>query len=88
MKKQTCNCHPYSPFFWAKNPRPSIFVRDFFFRARGWTVVGDEVIYIPPEPKDSKTKVIKENELTAYKEFGIFSRAKPNVKPTKNKHEI
>jgi hypothetical protein len=88
MKKQTCTCHPYSPFFWAKNPQPSIFMRDPFFRARGWTVIGDKTFYKEPEPKGQKTKTTKENELVAYKEFGIFLRAQPNIKPTKNKHEI
>jgi hypothetical protein len=34
----------------------------------------------------SRTKE-KELALIAYKQFGIFSRAKPNVKPTLNKHE-
>jgi hypothetical protein len=30
----------------------------------------------------------KELALIAYKQFGIFSRAKPNVKPQPNKHEL
>jgi hypothetical protein len=30
----------------------------------------------------------KEQALIAYKQFGIYSRAHPNIKPTKNKHEI
>jgi len=30
----------------------------------------------------------KELALIAYKQFGIFSRAKPNVKPSPNKHEL
>lgn len=30
----------------------------------------------------------KELAMIAYKQFGIYSRAKPNVKPTKNKHEL
>ena len=35
-------------------------------------------------------KASKEKELAliAYKQFGIYSRAKPNVKPTPNKHEL
>jgi len=34
--------------------------------------------------------VTKEKELAliAYKQFGIYSRAHPNIKPSKNKHEI
>jgi len=35
MKKQTCNCHPDSPFHWAHNKRPSIFMQDPVFRAKG-----------------------------------------------------
>jgi hypothetical protein len=30
----------------------------------------------------------KELALIAYKQFGIYSRAHPNIKPTKNKHEL
>ena len=29
-----------------------------------------------------------EQNLVAYKQFGIFSRAKPLIKPSKNKHEL
>jgi hypothetical protein len=35
MKKQTCNCHPDSPFNWAHNKQPSIFMQDATFRAKG-----------------------------------------------------
>jgi hypothetical protein len=35
MKKQTCNCHPDSPFHWAHNKQPSIFMQDATFRAKG-----------------------------------------------------
>lgn len=35
MKKQPCKCHPDSPFHWAHNPRPSIFLQDVAFRAKG-----------------------------------------------------
>jgi hypothetical protein len=35
MKKQTCNCHPNSPFHWAHNKQPSIFMQDALFRAKG-----------------------------------------------------
>ena len=37
MKKQTCNCHPNSPFHWAHNKQPSIFMKDPAFRAKGVT---------------------------------------------------
>jgi hypothetical protein len=30
----------------------------------------------------------REEALTAYKQFGIYSRAQPNIKPQLNKHEI
>ena len=30
----------------------------------------------------------KELAMLAYKQFGIYSRAAPNVKPTLNKHEL
>jgi hypothetical protein len=35
MKKQPCKCHPDSPFHWAHNPRPSVFMQDVAFRAKG-----------------------------------------------------
>ena len=53
-----------NPFEWKKDPRPSIFMKDPAFRAKG--VV----------------------ESTDYKLFGIYSRAKPSVKPQLNKHEV
>jgi hypothetical protein len=59
-----CNCHPNVPFHWKQNPRPSIFLQDLAFRAKGVVVSTD------------------------YKAFGIYSRAKPHIKPYLNKHEI
>jgi hypothetical protein len=53
-----------SPFDWRKDPRPSIFLMDPAFRAKGVVVNTD------------------------YKAFGIYSRAKPSVKPFLNKHEV
>jgi hypothetical protein len=67
-----CKCHPDSPFHWRENPRPSIFARDVAFRAKGYT------------PDEGLTV---EQSLLAYKQFGIFSRAKPLIKPSPNKHE-
>jgi hypothetical protein len=64
MKKQTCKCHPDNPFHWEHNPRPSIFLQDPAFRAKG----------VPA--------------TTDYRAFGIYSRAKPSVKPQLNKHEV
>jgi hypothetical protein len=59
-----CKCHPESPFNWAHNQQPSIFLKDAYFRAKGVTASTD------------------------YKAFGIYSRAKPSVKPFLNKHEV
>jgi hypothetical protein len=53
-----------NPFDWKKDPRPSIFLKDAYFRAKGVTASTD------------------------YKAFGIYSRAKPSVKPFLNKHEV
>jgi len=41
MKKLTCNCHPDSPFHWVHNKRPSIFLQDPLFRAKGAVVSTD-----------------------------------------------
>ena len=74
MKKQPCKCHPDSPFHWAHNTRPSIFLQDVMFRAKGVTL----------HVEDNLTK---EQSMIAYKQFGIFSRAHPLTKPSLNKHE-
>jgi hypothetical protein len=95
-----CKCHPDSPFLWASNPRDSMFMKDHTFRAKGaegksasqlatdfvetQRQLGKEVGTI--KKLGSRTKE-KENALIAYKQFGIYSRAHPNVKPTLNKHE-
>lgn len=73
MRKQTCNCHPDSPFHWAHNPRPSIFVKDIAFR---------------PKTPQTYAHLSPEENLVAYKQFSIHSRAHPGVKPTLNKHEL
>lgn len=67
-----CKCHPDSPFLWRNNPRPSIFLRDPLFRAKGFTL---------------EENLTREESLLAYKQFGIFSRAQPLIKPSTNKHE-
>jgi hypothetical protein len=72
MRKQTCNCHPNSPFHWAHNPGPSIFVQDIAFR---------------PKTPQTYAHLSKGENLVAYKAFSIHSRAHPSVKPTLNKHE-
>ena len=33
-----CKCHPDVPFHWRENPRPSIFMKDPLFRAKGVAV--------------------------------------------------
>lgn len=67
-----CKCHPDVPFHWKQNPRPSIFLQDPMFRAKGFTL--DE-------------NLSREESLIAYKQFGIYSRAQPLIKPSTNKHE-
>lgn len=68
-----CNCHPYSPFHWKRDPRPSIFAEDSYFR---------------PKKAQVYEHLTKEENLIAYKQFSIHSRAHPTVKPTLNKHEL
>ena len=48
-------------------------MNDPMFRAKGVAVDADLTL---------------EQNLIAYKQFGIFSRAKPLIKPSKNKHEL
>jgi hypothetical protein len=100
-KKMKCKCQPDSPFLWASNPQPSMFMKDHTFRAKGaegksgsqlatdfvetQRMLGKSVGTI--KKLGSRTKE-KELALIAYKQFGIYSRATPNVKPTMNKHEI
>jgi hypothetical protein len=73
MNKQTCNCHPYSPFHWASHPQSSIFVKDTAFR---------------PKTPQTYAHLTPEENVVAYKVFSIHSRAHPKVKPTLNKHEV
>jgi len=68
-----CKCHPDSPFLWMNNPRPSIFVQDIYFR---------------PKKTQVYENLTKEENVIAYKQFSIYSRANPSVKPTLNKHEL
>ena len=68
-----CNCHPDSPFHWDRDPRPSIFAKDVTFRAK--TV-------------QTYDHLTREENVVAYKQFSIHSRAHPKVKPNKNKHEL
>jgi hypothetical protein len=36
-----CKCHPESPFHWAHNQQPSIFLKDVYFRAKNVPVTTD-----------------------------------------------
>jgi len=96
-----CNCHPNSPFHWASNPHPSIFMQDHYFRAKGadgLTTSQIASVVVEDQRRVGKMsgsianlgKATKEKELAmiAYKQFGIYSRAHPNIKPSKNKHEL
>ena len=47
-----CNCHPYSPFHWKRDPRPSIFAEDPAFR---------------PKKTQVYENLTKEENLIAYK---------------------
>jgi len=102
MKKPICKCHPDSPFLWASNPRDSIFMKDHTFRAKGedGTKTTSQIAtdVVEKQRKEGKmpgsianigkfTKA-KEDAVLAYKQFGTFTRAKPNVKPSLNKHEL
>ena len=68
-----CKCHPSSPFLWAGNPQPSMFIKDVAFRPKAVQV------YENLTPTEN---------VIAYKQFSIHSRAHPGVKPTLNKHEL
>jgi hypothetical protein len=78
MAAQTCNCHPYSPFHWAHNQQPSIFMADLHFRAKNTA------------EKTSAQHVVdsaeREKRLIAYKQFDVYSKAGQGAKRT-NKHE-
>jgi hypothetical protein len=96
-----CKCHPDSPFHWAHNQRPSIFMEDHVFRAKGAEGKSGSQIatdFVEAQrgigkmsgsiPNLGAATKEKELALIAYKQFGIYSRAKPNVKPQPNKHEL
>jgi len=68
-----CKCNKNSPFLWASNPKQSIFVKDMAFRAKNVAV---------------NQNLTKEENIIAYKQFSIHSRAHPTIKPTLNKHEL
>lgn len=99
MYKQTCNCHPDSPFHWAHNQRPSIFAQDVSFRPKGGADRGigqtqAEVLEKRRAAGEAyghmhgigQHTAEKEKQLIAYKQFGIYSKAGPSLKKA-NKHE-
>jgi hypothetical protein len=93
----TCKCHANSPFLWYANPCPSIFMKDTGFKpknAEGQTIGqivttsldkrranGEQVGTLPGMSRK------REEDVLAYRLFGVYSRAKASVKPTLNKHE-
>lgn len=101
MTAKKCKCYPLSPFLWASNPRDSMFMKDHTFRAKGaegksgaqlatefvelQRKMGKSVGTIHKLGSQSHEKALA---MIAYKQFGIYSRAHPNIKPTKNKHEL
>jgi hypothetical protein len=68
-----CKCHPDSPFLWAKTPRDSMFVKDIAFR---------------PKTPQTYAHLTPEQNIVLYKQFSIYSRANPMIKPTLNKHQL
>jgi len=72
-KAMKCKCNPNSPFLWKQNPQPSMFIKDVYFR---------------PKKTQVYENLNKAENIVAYKQFSIHSRAHPSVKPTLNKHEL
>lgn len=91
---------PNSPFNWRMRTEPSIFAKDVAFRPRsdGKTdsqrssdvaterrKSGKDPVDLYALGKSGKSKQVREEELLAYKQFGVYTRAKPKRQP--NKHE-
>lgn len=95
----TCKCHPDSPFLWMNRTEPSIFAKDHTFCPKGAKGVSAAQLatdVVEEKRREGKmhgtihglgSKKAQEEAVLAYKQFGVFTRAKPNVKPTLNKHE-
>lgn len=93
----TCKCPPNSPFLWYANPRPSIFMKDAGFKpknAEGQTI--GQIVTTNLDKRRAKGELVgtvpgmsrkREEDVLAYRVFGVYSRAKASVKPNKNKHE-
>ena len=93
------NQDPNNPFNWRLRTEPSIFAKDPYFRAKGpegkttGQIMTDFVERqrakgIEPGAITGLGKTTKEKEerLLAYKQFGIYSKAKASIKQP-NKHE-
>jgi hypothetical protein len=78
-----------------------MFMKDHTFRAKGdsgMTTSQIASLVVQDQRKIGKMtgsianlgRASKEKELAviAYKQYGVYSRAHPNIKPTNNKHEI
>jgi len=96
----TCQCRPLSPFLWRNDPRPSIFMADHTYRAKGKDGrTGSEIAsaFVETQRQMGKspgtihrlgaTTKEKEKALVAFKQFGIYSRAVVS-KPQPNKHQL
>ena len=87
-----------SPFKWRNDPRPSIFAQDPYFRAPSSGKTNSEAQteqvqrrreqgelpgHIHNLGKPSKKR---EEQLLAYRQFGVYSKAQPSIR-VRNRHE-
>jgi len=83
MTAKKCKCHPDSPFLWKQNPRPSLFIKDSYFKglnaasSQSQTQVverkraaGEEVGTI-----SNLSNRAKEKTIISLRQFTIFSKA-------------
>lgn len=87
-----------SPFLWRKDKRPSIFATDPMFTPRSNGKSNSQMQTEAVERKREKGELPghidglgkpskkREEQLLAYKQFGIYSKARPSSK-NPNKHE-
>ena len=95
------NKDPNNPFNWRMRTGPSIFAQDPQFKAKGPEGrSGSEIMSDYVERKRAQGEEVgtihglggrltskkREEELLAYKQFGIYSKAKASIKQP-NKHE-
>lgn len=91
------NKDPRSPFNWRMRTEPSIFAKDPYFRAKadGQTDSQRASATVEKRRKEGidpgtitnlgKPSKAKEQQILAYRQFGVYSKAVPSKKP--NKHE-